>query len=410
MAIQWRFFLLTMLFAVEASFPLIIAIWQLRKYRNTNSSIPGTTCARGKGPGNTDMYGLGVRIATYIQVLVGLAATTPGASRGVLIGNIAFLSAFTTAVWVMLRNPSTDTLDLYVVIVLGNGLTMLMCRFQTIGDASQGMFLSFIRTGSLDDYHTPSQAGTSLSYYIFLRTLCTRALRALCTCASYTWYTLRKCASYTWYTLRKCASYTWHTLRTRASRRRRAPRAYVQQFLCSHTPPTVSTFLTFHAFRALRTSRTSRASRTLRTSHTSTEIQTVLMMLSQLLILGLWKVCTTLFWWKTLPAAVPQPGCEIYGYLFVRAILAPGAPLHTFHKVLNILGWVYWFICVMVFLLNLHRLVRIVIWGTLPTGQKHGPPTNKLRILFDLIVDFPIIQVRGNAQEFPILDDTLMSL
>lgn len=285
--------------AALASVPLIIAIWQLQKYRN--SSIPGVNCTNDRGAGINDMYGLGVRIATYIQCsLMGLASTfkaPPAAKRALSIGNIWFLIAFTTAVWAMLRDPNTEMLDLYVVIVLGNGLTVLMCDPGLQIDPGIKKFIAWPKN-----------------------------TRLLSTC-------------------------NWNNTQ---------PQGF---------------FILF---------------------------ETLLMKFCKILVLALWRACTTVFWWKTLSSsAVPQPGCENYGYLFVRATLEPGAPLHTFHKVLNILGWGYWFAQFSILIVTVTRVVRFVMWGkSFLKLRERLPHRNRLRILVDLFIVFPCLQVRSVMQRY----------
>lgn len=315
--------------AAVTSVPLTIAIWQLQKYRN---SPTGVNCTNDRGGGNNDMYGLGVRIATYIQCsLMGLALAfkAPGETRrDISIGNTWFLIAFTTAVWAMLRNPNIEILDLYVVIVLGNGLTVLM----------------------------------------FAHSLVVPGINTFLTL--YTKFTIK---------ILQCIV-KFDT--------------FIMESITGFQEPDFSNEIinnTITIFMLVLESMN---------EPTFTPFETQLTLFCQILVLALWRACTTVFWWKTLPSsAVPQPGCEKYGYLFVRASLAPGAPLHTFHKMLNILGLVFCFWQFVMLAIGVTEVVTFVMSRqSFPRLLERLPHRSRLRVLVDLLIVFPCLQVRSVMQ------------
>lgn len=260
-------FCVTFFQIVVVALPLLIAILDLWLHgADTRSDY----CS----DGNNGMYRLGVRIAAYIQVLLVLMAelkpSCPEIARSVNTANIWFSILLTTALINMLWDSHTTILDLYIVVLLGNGLTTLMFR--------------------------PIR---SLSSKI---------------------------------------NYTHH--------------------------------------------------------------ETRLTQVSKMLIVGAWKACTTIFWWREIRLqGLSQAKCEYYGFFVRRMILANGSGLHTTHKYLNIMGWAAWFW--VFFTPNLFTIIlifRAVFGWTLPGNTPRNPlpiilnGTNipsRFRILLDCLVTFP---------------------
>lgn len=114
----FTYFSQIILFTILAS----IVIWQLVDARN----IP--QCSE-ISEGNNDMYGIGIRLATYIQLFIWCVSRPLGRSNGHAslmrsLGtvNLWFLIAYITAFFLVLRDDEVQVIDLYIITIMGDGL------------------------------------------------------------------------------------------------------------------------------------------------------------------------------------------------------------------------------------------------------------------------------------------------
>ena len=79
--------------------------------------------------GNGDMYGLGIRLGVYMQLAVSAFVDSFGNqaySAGLVPSTLWFLLALSVALSILLREPSTHSSEVYIVISLGNAVTTIM--------------------------------------------------------------------------------------------------------------------------------------------------------------------------------------------------------------------------------------------------------------------------------------------
>jgi len=80
-------------------------------------------------PGNSDMYGLGIRLGVYMQLVVSAFVDSFGNqaySAGLVASTLWFLFALSVALSMVLYNPDTHSSEVYIIISLGNAVTTVM--------------------------------------------------------------------------------------------------------------------------------------------------------------------------------------------------------------------------------------------------------------------------------------------
>jgi len=108
---------------------LAVSIWAVISFKKKHEASDDQSHVCPKLNGNQDMYGLGIRLGIYIQLIVTAAADVLGMQHTSLTlapATLWFLIAMFVALLTMLRDPSTYAMESYVVISLGNGLTWIL--------------------------------------------------------------------------------------------------------------------------------------------------------------------------------------------------------------------------------------------------------------------------------------------
>ncbi|KAF8426539.1 hypothetical protein EV426DRAFT_436754 [Tirmania nivea] len=85
------------------------------------------TCESVKG--NSDMYGLGIRLGVYMQLVVSAFVDSFGNqqySSGLVASTLWFLFALSVALSMVLYNPASHSSEVYIIISLGNAVTAVM--------------------------------------------------------------------------------------------------------------------------------------------------------------------------------------------------------------------------------------------------------------------------------------------
>jgi len=79
--------------------------------------------------GNSDMYGLGIRVGVYTQLAVSAFVDSFGDqeySAGLIPSTLCFLFALSVALSMALYDPNTNSSEVYIIISLGNAVTAVM--------------------------------------------------------------------------------------------------------------------------------------------------------------------------------------------------------------------------------------------------------------------------------------------
>ena len=79
--------------------------------------------------GNSDMYGLGIRLGVYMQLVVSAFVDSFGNqaySSGLVASTLWYLLALSIALSMLLFKPSTHSCEIYIIISLGNAVTSVM--------------------------------------------------------------------------------------------------------------------------------------------------------------------------------------------------------------------------------------------------------------------------------------------
>ena len=79
--------------------------------------------------GNSDMYGLGIRLGVYMQLVVSAFVDSFGNqaySSGLVASTLWYLFALSVALSMLLYNPETHSSEVYIIISLGNAVTTVL--------------------------------------------------------------------------------------------------------------------------------------------------------------------------------------------------------------------------------------------------------------------------------------------
>ncbi|KAF8451437.1 hypothetical protein BGX38DRAFT_1259594 [Terfezia claveryi] len=105
---------------------VVLPVWRtvidFRKYkqRNDDSKCPQI-------PGNPDMYGIGIRTGTYLQLIVGaFVDNQPGSASKLAPINLWFMLALFVALNTVLWHPDTHPLEPFIILTLGNANALLL--------------------------------------------------------------------------------------------------------------------------------------------------------------------------------------------------------------------------------------------------------------------------------------------
>ena len=121
--------LVSLSLSVLITVALAISTWVTISFKKKHEDSHGQSHACPKINGNQDMYGLGIRLGIYIQLIVTATADVLGMQHTSLTlapATLWFLIAMFVALLTMLRDSSTYAMESYVVISLGNGLTWIL--------------------------------------------------------------------------------------------------------------------------------------------------------------------------------------------------------------------------------------------------------------------------------------------
>ncbi|KAF8425451.1 hypothetical protein EV426DRAFT_663035 [Tirmania nivea] len=117
---------------------------------------------------------------------------------------------------------------------------------------------------------------------------------------------------------------------------------------------------------------------------------------SRYIVVGIWKISSTIFWWFILPLPPVDNvnPCGRYGWVVTRSTLNGYGVGIILSRCLNLLGWIVWAIAVYHLMVRFIVIVYIVFWkmDLEPFATELGPKglSLRLRIIMDITCIFPV--------------------
>ncbi|KAF8244988.1 hypothetical protein K440DRAFT_635450 [Wilcoxina mikolae CBS 423.85] len=108
---------------------IIIVFLVVCVVRTVWDAVHHRTAPHCQTPGNQDMYGIGIRIVIYLQLLTTTAVDAFGDAdhaASIAPNNLWFLIAMLVALLLMISNNNFRGVEGYIIISLGNGITLTM--------------------------------------------------------------------------------------------------------------------------------------------------------------------------------------------------------------------------------------------------------------------------------------------